>query len=128
MTNLTLSLIFSVVSAQHHIPPGLLSALCFVESRHNIDAIHHDDGRSESLGVCQIKYNTAKWLGYKGDIVDLMIPEINALYAAKYLEYQLKRYDYDIARAATAYNRGNAKGLTRSSYSDKVLQRWEEGR
>lgn len=34
--------------------------------------------------------------------------KINAFYAAKYLKYQLKRYNYNILLAVDAYNKHNA--------------------
>lgn len=119
----TLTLLFLTMSSQYHLPPGLLSALCYVESKHNVSAVHHDDGNSDSLGVCQIKYETAKWLGFKGTKKQLMEPKYNVKYAAKYLSYQLNRYR-NVNRAVIAYNIGNAKGLTNTKYQARVFKEW----
>jgi soluble lytic murein transglycosylase-like protein len=125
MTTLTLALLFQSATQQFNLPPGLLAALCFVESKHVATAVHHDDGGSDSLGICQIKYKTAQWLGFQGTEQELMQPKINIYYAAKVLVYQADRYGGDYERAVVAYNRGNAKGLQRSEYSCKVFKAWE---
>jgi soluble lytic murein transglycosylase-like protein len=118
-----MALLFVLFSNQYGLPPELLSSLCFVESKHKISAIHHDDGGSESLGLCQIKFNTAKSLGFRGTPNQLMEPKYNIKYAAKYLSNQIKRYD-SVKRGVIAYNRGNAGGLTSSKYQIKVYKRW----
>lgn len=119
------ALLFLAVSKQHQLPDNLLSSLCYVESRHSASAIHKDDGGSSSLGICQIKYKTAQWLGYKGTPKGLMQPGINTFWAAEYLQYQLLRYNNNVFKAIIAYNRGNAKNLTRTKYLDKVLKQWK---
>lgn len=85
-----------------------LSALCFVESSHNPKALNPDDGSTPSIGLCQVKYKTAKWLGFTGNPKDLYDPFLNAVYAARYLRYQLDRYG-DMERAFAAYNAGRSK-------------------
>jgi soluble lytic murein transglycosylase-like protein len=125
-TLVVLMTLFSANTKEFNLPVGVLAATCFIESSYNVKAIHHDDGGENSVGVCQVKLSTAKWLGFKGTEKQLMKPEINVYYAAKYLKHQLKRYKGDVARALTAYNRGNAIGLTRSAYSDKVLKHLKE--
>lgn len=106
---------------------ALLSALCFVESSHRVNAVHYDDGGSSSLGYCQIKLKTARWLGYKGSITNLWLnKETNKHWAGTYLRYQLKRYKGDIKKAVSAYNCGRACGNT--LYVDKVMKAWKEKR
>lgn len=125
-TLVALMTLFNANTKEFNLPVGVLAATCFIESSYRVNAIHKDDGNGDSLGVCQVKLATAKWMGFKGTEKQLMKPEINVYYAAKYLKYQLKRYDNNIPRALTAYNRGNAKGLTRSAYSDKILKHLKE--
>lgn len=120
----TLSVLLLTVSIQFGLPTGLLDAVCFVESGHNPIAVHHDDGNSDSIGLCQIKYATAQWLGFRGKEKDLYDPKINAYYSAKYLKYQIQRYRGHTEKAVIAYNRGNATGLTKTEYSDKVFKQW----
>lgn len=118
-----LTLVFITTSIQLQLPPNLLESLCYVESTHNINAIHYNDGGTDSLGVCQIKLATAHQLGFKGTAKQLMEPHNNIHYAGKYLKRQITRYK-SVERGVVAYNRGNAKNLTRSSYSDKVISHW----
>jgi len=127
MNTLILLTLFSATSAKFDLPTDLLASLCFIESSYNINAVHHDDGGEDSLGVCQIKLNTAKWLGFKGTKKQLMNPETNMYYAAKYLSYQIKRY-HSVQRGVIAYNMGNAKNLTITKYSAKVFKKWHSTR
>jgi soluble lytic murein transglycosylase-like protein len=118
-----LTAIFVSMSSQYNLPPGLLYSLCYVESKHNVHAVHHDDGATDSLGACQIKLNTARWLGFKGTQQELMEPFTNVRYAAKYLAYQIHRYR-DIRKAVIAYNLGHAGILTTTKYQSKVFKEW----
>jgi soluble lytic murein transglycosylase-like protein len=98
------------------VPGTLLLAICTVESG-GTNYVRAHDGPSSTFGVCQIKSETAKMLGFKGKESDLMKPKVNIEYAARYLRYQLDRYDGDICRATAAYNTGTYLP------SDKVLGR-----
>lgn len=118
-----LTALFISNSIRFNIPDGLLSSLCYVESRHIASIIHEDDGASHSYGICQVKLETARYLGFMGTEKQLLKPENNIYYAAKYLSKQIRRYR-DITRGIVAYNRGNSLLLTRSMYSDKVIKRW----
>ena len=120
-----LTTIFLAVSLKFSLPPKLLESLCYVESKHTISSISIADGKSDSYGICQVKLETAQFLGFKGSFKDLLKPEVNIFYAGKYLNYQRMKY-YDITKALVAYNRGNSLNKTRSEYSDKVLKRWKE--
>lgn len=122
----TLAAIFIAITAHHQLPPNLLSSLCYVESRYNPGAIHHDDGGTDSIGLCQIKFKTAKGLGYTGTPKQLLEPLTNAYFSGLYLKKQIKRYDGNVARAVIAYNRGNAKNLTTSGYQRKVFNYWRQ--
>lgn len=117
---------FVIIAHSQGLPKGLLESVCWVESKYNVEAIHKDDGKGNSVGICQVKLATAQWLGFKGTEKELMEPATNAYYSAKYLKHQLLVYNNDIPRAITAYNRGNAKGLTHSAYSDKVIKKWRK--
>lgn len=125
MSTILLNLLFTAATLKYKLPPELLSSLCYIESNHTITAIHKDDGTSNSVGICQVKLKTAKSLGFKGTEKQLMNPSINIEYAAKYLAFQQHRY-HSITKAVVAYNRGNAKNLTRSKYSDKVIKYWRK--
>lgn len=126
-------LLFAKVSYGFGLPPGLLSAVCFTESSHNVSVIHHHDGRGDSIGVCQLKLATARVMGFQGDARTLQLPEVNIYYAGKYLSHQLHRYYRDIGSAVAAYNSGtlrvDARGEIRNkNYVRKVFTALKEGR
>ncbi len=127
----TLVLAFMAASQTFNLPPGLLQAVCKVESNHTVAAINHNDKGSPSLGVCQVKLATAKFLGYAHTEDTLLSdPKVNAYYAAKYIRRQLDRYQGDTTKAVAAYNAGscryNAEGLIKNrQYVTKVLAAWE---
>lgn len=128
-----LILVFATITQTFNLPDGLLSALCYVESGHDYQAVNINDGGSSSYGVCQIKLSTAQLLGFKGTEKSLRKPSTNIYYAGKYLRSQLNRYDNDITKAVAAYNAGtykvNKRGLTRNiKYVNKVLLAWSENR
>src|SRR5271163_3988979 len=110
--NTALATLFLAATIQHKLPANLLSSICYVESKHNPAAIHHDDGGSDSIGACQLKLKTARWLGFRGTEQDLLNPGLNIHYAGLYLKKQLVRYHGDITKAVIAYNIGNTRGLT----------------
>lgn len=99
------------------IDPELLSAVCYVESGHKVDAYVHNDGGSPSYGQCQIKMDTAKDMGFNGTKAQLMSPGTNALYAAKYLRYQHKRYGL-WSSAVISFNAGRV--IKNQRYLNKV--------
>lgn len=117
-----------------NLPPGVLSGVCYVESKHVVTAFNQDDNGSPSIGICQIKLKTAKWLGFPGNEKDLQtLPAFNIYYSAKYLSYQLNRYHGDVVCAISAYNQGSCKrslnGKPRNSqYVEKVLKAWGQRR
>ena len=118
------------MSSTFALPSGLLSSLCFVESKHSVTAYHAKDGATSSLGVCQIKLATARGLGFKGNEQQLMNPKINVYYAAKYLNKQITRYQGDVQKAVAAYNAGTYRpGLNgkakNHNYVRKVLLAWQ---
>jgi soluble lytic murein transglycosylase-like protein len=121
----TLTGLFVTISLQFGLPPGLLSSLCFIESAHKVNAVNRDDGHGDSIGVCQIKLKTARYLGFKGSEKDLFLPKNNVYYAAKYLAKQRRRYSGSITKAVISYNIGHAGKLTSSKYQVKVYKHWE---
>lgn len=84
---------------------ALLLAICTHESGLNNVLVPHDNG-SPTYGICQVKYDTAKMLGFTGKAQDLMVPKVNAKWAATYLRYQTNRYGGNWFKIAAAYNAG----------------------
>lgn len=133
MASNTIALLFLTATNTFYLPPGLLSALCWVESNHKPAAINQYDGGSPSYGLCQIKLETAKMVGYRGSEKQLLNPKTNVFWAAKYLKKQLDRYGEDPRKAVAAYNAGthktNKKGEIRNvKYVNKVFKAWAEYR
>jgi len=122
-----LGLYFLLTSSQFNLPIGLLDSICYTESTYNTRAIHLDDGGEPSLGICQVHYSTAKWLGFKGTPTQLMNPKTNIYYAGAYLAKQLERYDDNTVKAVIAYNYGHVpKNLTSTKYQVKVFKVWNK--
>lgn len=87
------------------VPGSLLLAICTHESK-LVNIIAPNDNGSPSYGLCQIKEDTAKMLGFNEKPKRLMDPKVNVKYAALYLKMQLSRYDGDWCMATAAYNAG----------------------
>lgn len=125
--------LFALAAQLYQLPTGYQSALCFVESSHNPAAMHKDDGRGNSVGICQIKLSTAKMLGFKGTENELKDPKTNILYSAKYLHLQSNRYRGDLRKTTGSYNAGSFKvnnqgKVINQKYIDKVFKAWGQGR
>jgi len=128
-----LILVFLTVTKLYSLPPGLQSALCFVESSHNVKAVHHDDGSANSVGVCQVQLPTARVLGFKGSETELYRVDTNVNLSGAYISKQLRRYNGDVVKAISAYNMGTYRvgkdGFPKNKkYVLKVLKAWGEGR
>ena len=89
---------------------SLLLAICSYES-HDFQwtFVQYDHG-SPSVGICMVKEETAKMLGFTGNLMDLMDSKVNAKYAAKYLKFQEERYgSKDWCKLVSSYNAGTYK-------------------
>lgn len=122
---MTFSAIILAAAKSIGVPGALLLAICTHESNLTNVMVPQDNG-SPSYGLCQIKEETANQLGFEGKPtgpmqesdaipgtmapsgmpVGLMLPKVNAKYAAKYLKMQLDRYEGDWCKATAAYNAG----------------------
>ncbi len=122
MTVSALALLFIGTTQTLALPEGLLSAICYVESHHNIKAIHKDDGNGNSVGVCQIKLQTARQMGFKGTEKQLMSPKVNVYYSGKYLKYQLSRRN-TVQEVISSYNAGKPI-KSNKRYVNSVLSAW----
>lgn len=85
---------------------ALLLAICTQETNLTNVTVYHD-GHSPSYGICQVKYDTAKMLGFKGKSEGLINPIVNAKWAARYVKYQTERYGDNWCKIAAAYNAGS---------------------
>lgn len=123
--NTIIPILFILASQQFNLPRGLLSSVCYVESKHDITAYHPNDGQGNSVGICQIKISSARLVGFKGSEKELMKPEVNIYYAAAYLAHQRSRYRGNLQKAVISYNMGSAKGFTKTDYSARVFKQLE---
>jgi hypothetical protein len=109
-------LILTEVAKTVGISSNLLIAICMAET--NLKNVHtYNDGITTSYGVCQVKLETAQFMGRvykKRYLVDFTEEDMkdmnkNAKVAALYLKYQINRYDGDMCKAIAAYNAGSFK-------------------
>ncbi len=122
----TITSLFIIATTAFNLPPNLLSAICWVESKHDVNAIHYDDGPEDSLGICQVQLSSAYTVGFRGTAEELMKPEINTIIAGAILKQQMDRYHGDIKKAVIAYNLGHAGSLTTTKYQRRVYQQWRK--
>lgn len=93
-----------------------------VETHHR-NVVIVEKNKENSIGICQVKLKTARWLGFMGTEKELLKPEINIYYASLYLNYQYNRYG-NWARAVNAYNRGKSESNDGSKYVNKVFNEY----
>lgn len=96
------------------VPAQLLLAICTQESNLK-NTINHHDGGSPSYGVCQLKSNTAKMVGFQGNPIELMDVSTNIYWSGRYLAYQQTRYGNNWNKLAASFNAGSYNP------SDKVV-------
>ena len=120
---------FEIISKKYSLPKGLLSAMCYQESRHNVHQKPVMDGGSYSYGICQVKLMTARSVGFTGTRRELSTAINNIEVAAKYLKTHLNVYNKDIKKAVIAYNAGHySDKMKNSKHYKKVFKHWVEGR
>lgn len=125
-----LDIISHIFSSAHIIgvSSNLLLAICSYESNLKNVIVTEANG-SKSYGICMVKLSTAKQFDKTIKAKQLMDPKVNSLMAAKYLNYQLKRYNGNWCRAVASYNAGSFlesewKGIPRNiKYVNRVRSR-----
>lgn len=105
---MTYSTIITTAAKAAKVSVILLYAICAHESRDfTLDFSEYDNG-SPSYSVCQVKEDTAKMLGFKGNPEKLRNATVGAKYAALYLKYQEDRYgSEDWIKLVSSYNAGS---------------------
>ena len=101
----------------------LLTAICSHESNDfTMNFAPHDHG-SPSYGICQVKEDSARQVGFQGNVEELMNPKVNSLYAARYLKYEQDRYgEEDWCVLTSSYNSGSYMESTKSPGYPKNLK------
>jgi len=92
------------------LPPALLDAVMAVESHYNPAVIGFDG----EIGLMQVLPSTARMLGFSGTEAQLVAPEINIHYGAKYLAGAWRLAREDLCTATMKYRAGH--GETRFSF------------
>lgn len=91
-----------VSSARYDIEPDVAFGLVFVESTFRERAVSHVGAR----GLAQVMPRTAKWMDPTVKTRDLFDPEVNLDLGFRYLRQMIDKYNGDVFKALTAYNRG----------------------
>ena len=102
----------------HHIDPAIVFAMIQKESGFDASAVG-DNGAS--LGLMQIQSRWHSGRMEKLNCNDLLDPYQNVTVGIDFLAELLERYDGDIEKALTAYNRGHFNGAV-SHYAKLVLE------
>ncbi|WOJ88791.1 lytic transglycosylase domain-containing protein [Methylocapsa polymorpha] len=85
----------------HGVPEAFVHRIVKRESRYHPGLVHR-----HCFGLMQIKYATAREMGYKGDVKGLLDPKINLTYAVPYLANAYQLADGDEDRAVTLFSSG----------------------
>ncbi|HJQ55261.1 MAG TPA: transglycosylase SLT domain-containing protein [Vineibacter sp.] len=86
----------------HGVPEALVHRICFEESRYQPRVI----GQGGAMGLMQIKYTTARGLGYRGAASGLLDPDTNLAWGVRYLAGAWRRAQGDAKIARTLYGTG----------------------
>jgi soluble lytic murein transglycosylase-like protein len=84
------------------VPENLAAAVVSIESRFNPQA-----RGGSALGLMQIKYDTARSMGYVGGVTALMAPETNLHFGMKVLADAYKASHGDICMTLARYQSGH---------------------
>jgi hypothetical protein len=85
----------------HGVPEALVHRTVMRESRYNPSLVHN-----HCFGLMQIKYATARAMGYRGGARGLLDPEVNLAYAVPYLANAYRLADGDDGRATALFSGG----------------------
>jgi len=104
----------------HGVPEALVHRTAMRESRYNPRLVHN-----HCFGLMQIKYATARGMGYRGEARGLLDPQVNLTYAVPYLANAYMLADGNEDRATALYRGGyyylakrrNMQGLLRTASS-----------
>lgn len=101
----------------HDISPSIALGLIDVESTFNPNA-----SSEGNYGLMQIRLGTARAMGFRGSLRDLMKPENNVEYGLRYLTYCYKKHG-DTTLMLGCYNGSTS---SRNKYPKKVLRAAEK--
>jgi soluble lytic murein transglycosylase-like protein len=97
---------YDVLIAKHakanHVPVALVHRVIQPESKYHPELV----GRNGTIGLMQIKLETARGVGYRGDAAGLHDPDTNLAYGIKYLAGAYRAADGDQGRAVRYFAAG----------------------
>ncbi|MGH6830198.1 MAG: transglycosylase SLT domain-containing protein [Methylocella sp.] len=85
----------------HGVPVAFVHRIVMRESRYNPRLVHN-----HCFGLMQIKYATARGMGYRGDARGLLDPQTNLTYAVPYLANAYRLADGNEDRATALFRSG----------------------
>ncbi len=85
----------------HGVPEAFVHRIVMRESRYNPRLVHN-----HCFGLMQIKYATARGMGFRGDARGLLDPQINLTYAVPYLANAYRLADGNEDRATALFSSG----------------------
>jgi soluble lytic murein transglycosylase-like protein len=85
----------------HGVPEAFVHRIVMRESRYHPRLVHN-----HCFGLMQIKYATARGMGYRGDPRGLLDPEVNLTYAVPYLANAYRLADGNEERATALFRGG----------------------
>jgi soluble lytic murein transglycosylase-like protein len=92
-------------AAKSGLPPDIADAVAAVESGYNPAA----RGAADEVGLMQVRPETARMLGFTGDLADLALPEINIHYGVIYLSQAWRLTGGDLCRTFMKYRAGHGE-------------------
>jgi hypothetical protein len=95
------------------VPESLVHRVVIRESRYNARAV----GRGGAMGLMQIKYSTARAMGYSGSPAGLLDADTNLTYAVRYLAGAYRAAGGDSGRSVSNYARGYSGAAKHRGFS-----------
>ena len=111
--------IIGVEASKAGVEWDVLAVVCHYETRGNIDKAGAVGDDGASLGICQVKVQTAQEMGYRGPAEGLKDPVTNIRYAARWLRHCVDLGAASVRRQAECYNAGRL-GRAKTLYASRV--------
>ena len=99
-------------AARYHVPPALVRAVAWVESRGKSDAV----SPAGAMGIMQLMPRTAEGLG----VADAFDPAQNIDGGVRFLRDLLRRFDGNTGKALAAYNWGPSRVASGAAWPASV--------
>ena len=110
--------LFARWATEYDVPPALLEAVCWHESRWRADA-RSEDG---AIGLCQLLPDTAAWVADRllDTPLDPWVVDDNVRMSARFLRWLLDRTGEDHAQTLASYYQGHRSVADRGWYGDTI--------